>query len=125
MSTVSKVTTADELLKLTRSRARYELVRQDRVPPGGPPRNFWPGAPDLAIEVASPGDTPREIDEKVANRLQAGCQAVWVVDPRRKTVTAHRSGRAIETFQAADTLDGGTVLPGFRCSVAELFTDVS
>jgi Uma2 family endonuclease len=84
MSTVARVSTADELLQLPRGKVRYAFVRRNRVPAGGPPKNFWPGAPDLAIEVTAPGDTPREIDEKVSGWLQAGSQAVWIVDRARE-----------------------------------------
>lgn len=185
MSTIARITTADELLRLPRGKVRYELVRgelltispagsqhgvvigtlflliaefvkrqklglmfgaesgflihrdpdtvrapdiafvrQDRVPSGGPPQSFWPGAPDLAVEVVSPGDTVREIDEKVTDWLQAGTQAVWVVSPRWKTVTVYLASGGIETLTAGETLEGGSILPGFRCSVAEIFTTV-
>jgi len=96
-------------------------VRRERIPAGGPPVGFWPGAPDLAVEVVSPEDTVREIDEKVSDWLTAGCQAVWVVNPRWKTVTAYRAGGEIKTLTADQTLDGGSVLPGFQRRVAEFF----
>jgi Uma2 family endonuclease len=101
------------------------FVRRERVPRDGPPQGFWSGAPDLAVEVVSPGDTVREIDEKVADWLQAGSQAVWVVSPRWKTVTVYRAGGAIDTLTANQTLDGGTILPDFHCTVAEIFAAVS
>jgi Uma2 family endonuclease len=97
------------------------FVRQDRLPPDGPPQGFWPGAPDLAVEVVSPGDVVREIDEKVAAWIEAGAEMVWVVSPRWKTVTVYRAGGAIETLTAGQTIDGGPILPGFQCPVAEIF----
>jgi len=96
-------------------------VRRERIPAGGPPVGFWPGAPDLAVDVVSPGDTVREIDEKVSDWLTAGCQAVWVVNPRWKTVAAYRAGGEIKTLTADQTLDGGSVLPGFQRRVSEFF----
>lgn len=101
------------------------FVRRGRVPTGGPPSGYWPGAPDLAVEVVSPGDTVREIDEKVAEWLQAGSEAVWVVNPRSKTVTAYRAGGAISTCTSDQTLDGGTILQNFQCPVASIFADVN
>ena len=50
---------------------------------------FIEGAPDLAVEVLSPGDRPGSVREKVAEWLDAGTEAVWVVDPRARTVTIH------------------------------------
>jgi Uma2 family endonuclease len=82
---------------------------------------FFEGAPDLAVEVLSPGNTRREIAAKVGEYLAAGGRAVWVIDPKRRTVTVHRPGREPETLGADDLLDGGTVLPGFRLPIAEIF----
>ena len=52
------------------------FIRRERIPESGLPRKFWPGAPDLAVEVLSPGDTRREVDEKVADWLEAGARGV-------------------------------------------------
>ena len=43
---------------------------------------------DLAVEVVSPSDTFTEVEEKVGEWLEAGTALVWVVNPRRRTVTA-------------------------------------
>jgi Uma2 family endonuclease len=82
---------------------------------------FFEGAPDLAVEVLSPGNTRREIAAKVREYLAAGAGAVWVVDPARRAVTVHRPGHEPETFSRDEVLDGGSVLPGFRLPVAEIF----
>jgi Uma2 family endonuclease len=82
---------------------------------------FFEGAPDLAVEVLSPGNTRREIATKIGEYLAAGGRAVWVVDPRRRTVTVHRPEREPETVSRDEVLDGGTVLPGFRLPVVHIF----
>jgi len=97
------------------------FVSQSRVPATGLPKKFFPGAPDLAVEVISPSDTLEEVEEKVADWLTAGTRLVWVVNPRRKTVTVYRTEDAAQILRATDQLDGGDVLPGFRCPVAEVF----
>lgn len=84
-------------------------------------RSFFVGAPDLAVEVLSPSNTRWEIEVKVEEYLGAGSQAVWVVDPRRKTVVVHLPGRGPEILRESDILDGGEYLPGFRLAVAEIF----
>jgi Uma2 family endonuclease len=96
-------------------------VRKERIPSEGLPRTFWPGAPDLAVEVVSPSDTVSEIDEKIEAWLSAGCLAVWIVDPRLQTVTVHRSVTDIHTLTVKDALDGGQVVPGFQCPVRDVF----
>jgi Uma2 family endonuclease len=97
------------------------FVSADRLatlPRRGP---YLVGAPDLAIEVVSPGNTKAEIAAKVREYLAAGGRAVWVIDPRRESVTVHRPDRVPATVGPSETLDGGDTLPGFRLPVSELF----
>ena len=82
---------------------------------------YFEGAPDLAVEVLSPGNTKREVAEKVAEYLGAGGRVVWVVDPRRERVTVHLPGSVPRHLSREDTLDGAPVLDGFRLPVAEIF----
>jgi Uma2 family endonuclease len=97
------------------------FVRQERIPDAGVPQSFWPGAPDLAVEIVSPGDRSAEINAKVRDYLAHGVRLVWIVDPGRKAVTAHRPGSRPVVFRADDVLDAGDVIPGFRCSVRQIF----
>jgi Uma2 family endonuclease len=80
------------------------------------------GAPDLAVEVVSPGDRGSEVAAKAEEYLAAGAQAVWVIDPRRQTVTVHLPGRDAETLGRRGQLDGDPYLPGFRLRVGDLFS---
>jgi len=84
---------------------------------------FFEGAPDLAIEVVSPGDSDQDVHQKVLEYLGAGTRLVWVVRPRTRTVTAHRSLAEARVFTEADTLDGHDVLPGFQLPVAQIFEE--
>ena len=97
------------------------LVRRERIPASGLPRSYFPGAPDLAVEVVSPGDTVYEVDEKIMEWLAAGSLAVWIVNPRRRTVAIHRVDGTVTTLRESDELDGQQVVPSFRLSVAEIF----
>ena len=97
------------------------FVRRERIPASGPPATFWNGAPDLAVEVVSPGDTRPQVASKVDAWLSAGARAVWVADPRDSSVTIHQQGRAPQRLTAADTLDGAPLLPDFRLPVADVF----
>jgi Uma2 family endonuclease len=97
------------------------FVRRERIPAGGIPRGFWTGAPDLAVGVVSPGDTYTEVEEKVNDWLNAGTRMVLVLNPRTRTVAVYTSHTDVARLTESDTLDGGEVLPGFACRVAELF----
>ena len=89
--------------------------------PSTPVKGFFSGAPDLAIEVLSPGDRAGKVLAKVQDWLSAGCRLVWLVDPANQTVSVYDDKNRTATLDKSDELTGGDVLPGFRVSVAEIF----
>jgi Uma2 family endonuclease len=97
------------------------FVSRDRVEQAGKVKSYWIGPPDLAVEVTSPGDTVREVENKVAEWLEAGTRMVWVVSPKFHMVTSYRSLTDIRTFTEKDILDGGDVVPDFKIKVTEIF----
>lgn len=96
------------------------FVRADRVP-AEKPKGFYPGAPDLAVEVLSPDDRASDVNDKVQQWLGAGCQAVWVVDPKTRSVTVYRGAKQADVLHLSDTLTGGEILPGFALPVEAIF----
>ena len=101
--------------------AGHAFVRRERTETAEDGPGFFPGAPDLAVEVVSPSDRYTEVDEKVADWLDAGTLAVVVVNPRRRTVNVHRSLTDITALSESDTLDVSDVVPGWRMPVKEIF----
>ncbi len=92
-----------------------------RASAGGIREAFWEIAPDLAVEVVSPAETAEEIREKVRDYLQAGTLLVWVIYPRAQEVVVHTPDGLARTLAVGDILSAPDVLPGFNCTVAELF----
>jgi Uma2 family endonuclease len=78
-------------------------------------------APDLAAEIVSPNDTADEVETKVAEYRSAGVRLIWIVYPPTRTVVIRRLDGSAGEVGPEGTIDGEDVLPGFRCSVAELF----
>jgi len=97
------------------------FVRAERIPPDGV-KGYFQGPPDIAVEVVSPGDRPNEVAAKVQDWLEAGCSAVWVVDPGDRTVAVHHRGSKVVILTADDSLTGGDVLPDFSMPVGKIFT---
>ena len=95
------------------------FIREERAQ--GPSRGYYPGAPDLAVEVLSPDDRPGYVRERVAEWLEAGTRAVWVVDPKSRTLTVHELGAEPRLVDRADILAGGDILPGFELAIHEIF----
>jgi Uma2 family endonuclease len=83
-------------------------------------RPFPELAPDLAVEVVSPNDSPRQVLDKVGEYLQAGVRLVWVIDPERRQATAYRGLTDVRVVGQDGTLDGEDVLPGFRHPLAAI-----
>ena len=96
------------------------FVSRARIEKTGVPEGYWPGAPDLAVEVISPGDTFSEVEEKVLDWLAAGCRMVIVVDPRKHTASVYRGPNA-RLLTAEDMLSGEDVVPGWSVPVRDLF----
>lgn len=95
------------------------FVAAARMPQVGR-RGYAPIAPDLAVEILSPGDRPAEVLAKVADWLRAGTSLVWVIDPDRALAHVHRADGTIAIVRDNEALDGEDVLPGFRCTLSEV-----
>lgn len=98
------------------------FLSRARIPVGGIGPGLVEGAPDLAVEVLSPGDTVYESEEKTEDYLAAGVRMVWVVNPKLQRVTVYGPGQAPRVFGEQDTIEGGDVLPGFACRVGDFFS---
>ena len=83
---------------------------------------LFPRMPDLAVEVASPGNTVAELREKADIYLRNETQLVWLVFPRLQRLEVIRADGAQEILGVNDTLSGGDVLPGFSLDLSKLFT---
>jgi Uma2 family endonuclease len=97
------------------------FISKEHVPAGGLPDGFIPLAPDIAVEVMSPSDSVLDVEEKIEQWLTAGTAMVWVVNPRGRMVTVHRSGRDPRILRGDDRLEGEDVCPGFSVKISELF----
>jgi Uma2 family endonuclease len=98
----------------------FAFIRAERAEGARAPRGFVPVPPDLVVEVVSPGDTATEVQDKTTAWLQAGVRLVWLVYPAQRQVMAYRTLNDVRVLTAADMLDGGDVLPGFTCPVADV-----
>ena len=97
------------------------FIRMDKLPGGKSPVTFGEFVPDLAVEVLSPGDSPRHILQKIGEFLECGVSLVWLVDPKTQTVTTFRSLSQTQQFTAQDTINAEPILPGFACLVSRFF----
>ncbi len=94
-----------------------------RLPRGAEPQGFIAVPPNLVVEVVGKGQGWREMVEKAGEYLRMGVDRVWVVDPESRRVHVFRADAEPVILSEADRLADAGVLPGFGCSVSELFQD--
>ena len=97
------------------------FIRKARLPADWFEQGYFRIAPDLAVEVISPGDSAYEVDEKITELLDAGVQLVWEINPEERIVFVHRGDRPILKLKENVLLDGEDVIQGFSCRVGDLF----
>jgi Uma2 family endonuclease len=103
--------------------ADVAFVRAERLAGAKPAHDAYiPGAPDLAVEIASPSQYRPEMGAKAWLWLQRGARLVWVVWPARQEVDLWTPGRDTPvTLRQGASLEGGDILAGFSYPLAELF----
>ena len=97
------------------------FVRAERIPADEDRRGFFEGPPDLAVEIVSPNDRVAEILEKVSDYLRAGTLEVWLIDPRKRTITIYVDDDAPRMLDESMTLTDSRALPGFAEPAAAFF----
>jgi Uma2 family endonuclease len=101
--------------------ADVAFVRRERLP-DPEPLGYAALAPDLVVEVVSPGDRAGETLTKVGAWLTAGTRLVWVVDPARRLARVYRQDGSEALLDEGQSLDGEDVIPGFRCLLGPIFS---
>lgn len=90
------------------------------------PTGFLEGAPDLAVEILSPGNTVEEMHGKLVEYFENGTRLAWIVHPSEHYVLVYRSAQEPDRLlKSADFLDGEEVVPGFTLPVTDLFQKLS
>lgn len=82
---------------------------------------YFEGAPDLAVEILSPSNRKGEMHARLSDLFEAGTRLVWVIDPRRKNVTAHHPDGTADVYVGDQEVPGEDVIPGFSFHPADLF----
>lgn len=101
------------------------FVSRDRLPGGVFPTQPCPAlAPNLVVEVLSPGNTKAEMARKRLEYFHSGVELLWIVDCMHRSVAVYTSPSDVVVLGEGETIDGGELLPGFKSPVAEFFADL-
>lgn len=104
--------------------ADIAFVNKEKIQEYGIPEKYFPCAPDIAIEVVSPGNSSEELLEKADLYLKSGTLLVWIVYPKTKLVQVYRSNNVISLLREKDILEGENVLPNFQLPLSQLFGNI-
>ena len=97
------------------------FVTNENYREGSKTEGYWPGPPDLAVEVLSPSDHPGKVKQKISRWFNHGVRQLWIVDPRQKSVSVYRSESDITTFSGSEYLEAQDLFPGLRISLDKIF----
>ncbi len=97
------------------------VVLRERAEALGRADDYFPGAPDVAVEVISSSDRYTDVEDKTRDYLSAGTVAVILVDPRERTATVHRPDSGPDVLTEDDTLAIEHAIPGWRLPVRDIF----
>lgn len=98
----------------------YSVWPKGKAVPNG---NAWAITPTICVEVVSPNDEAEELMTKVTEYLDAGVSQVWVIYPVTRVAVVYDPAGPARLLRASDTLDGGTLLPGFAVKLADLIPE--
>ncbi len=97
------------------------FISRERVQQVGDIDGYWPGAPDLVVEVISPNDVYSMVEENVFDWLMAGTKMVIAANPPKHTVTLFRSRTDIIMLTENDRLEATDIIPGWSMKIQEIF----
>jgi Uma2 family endonuclease len=97
------------------------FIGNERLHEGEESQGYWPGPPDLAVEVVSPSDTYNEVEEKALSWLEAGTLCVIIINPKKRSLAIYKPSRLVTLLSEADVLELTDLIPGWSLPVRELF----
>ena len=100
-------------------------IRRERIKPASRKRfGKIEIPPDIAIEIVSPEQTVRELQEKCLRYAEVGVSISLIVDDDDETIYAIRPGQPLRVLRGDDRIDLDDVLPGFELTVQALFDSI-
>jgi Uma2 family endonuclease len=82
---------------------------------------FSPLCPDFVIELRSPSDNLKELEEKMELWIANGAQLAWLIDPIERAVSVYRPGDSPEVHHHPTSVQGSGVMVGFELVMARIW----
>ena len=82
---------------------------------------FLPLCPDFVIELRSPSDSLKLLQNKMQEYLDNGTRLGWLINPKNRQVEVYRQGKEKEMLDNPTTLSGEEILPGFVLNLSSIW----
>ena len=82
---------------------------------------FIPLCPDFVIEIMSPSDTLKKVQDKMDEYMKNGCRLGWLINRKKQEVEIYRSGQDVELLKFPQTISGENILPGFVLNLQRIW----
>lgn len=84
-------------------------------------KSFPPICPDFVVELRSPSDSIRDLQDKMEEYIQNGAQLGWLIDPIQKKVFVYRPNVSMEELDKPTSISGEPLLKGFKLDLKPYF----
>lgn len=84
-------------------------------------KRFLPLCPDFAIELRSPSDHLKTLQDKMQEYIENGAQLGWLIDTQSRQVFIYRPDKAIECLENPSAVSGEPELPGFVLELTKIW----
>jgi Uma2 family endonuclease len=85
-------------------------------------RGFSPLCPDFVLELRSPSDALRMLQDKMQEYIDNGASLGWLIDPIERMVYVYRPGTSVDRLEAPEEVSGEPVLPGFMLQLGSIWS---
>lgn len=84
-------------------------------------KSFPPICPDFVVELRSPSDSIKDLQDKMEEYIQNGAQLGWLIDPIQKKVFVYRPNVSMEELDKPTSISGEPLLKGFKLDLKPYF----
>lgn len=80
-----------------------------------------PLCPDFVIEIMSPSDNLKKLQNKMLEYIENGCRLGWLINRKKQEVEIYRLEKEVEVLKLPQTISGEDVLPGFLLNMQKIW----
>lgn len=84
-------------------------------------QRFLPLCPDFIIELRSPSDQLKTLQDKMQEYRDNGAELGWLIDPEQKRVYEYRMDSDVRVFENSQVLMGEGLLKGFELDLGKVW----